>query len=242
MQQYYHKEKNVKYPSINKIVKNFYISRLIMGVVLIISTAALRLWLSNTTLNQDGIHIYLTIPCIILMIIIGVIFIIQPLMRLLLHKDDKYIEELTQKYNISQAEIGREYITADKNGSLRVHNTFTFIKTTSRIHIIPNREIVWVYGLCTTQTTTIVSREGIRQEEISRRQKYSLVIKTMNCKRYMTTFYQECRLNAFIKQYTEHPHIIIGYDDYYKKLYNHHFDEFLQLQYDAYSGPQLIKR
>ena len=201
---------------IKDILKNFYFSEMIVGGIGVLITIVLFFILPNkfeehSTLIQIGL--------VVLAGFILIIGILYPLMFMLLKTDFRYIEEAMEKYGLTEEDVYQEYITADHINSLRISNHFTFVKSKMQLRIIPNNNIVWIY-----ERRTKTSTGG----KIT----YSLIIKTLKKETFTINFHKENLLENCLKDYSYHSHIVLGYSKEYEKKFKHHFQDFLNIQYN----------
>lgn len=198
------------------ILRNFYLSEIIVGGVGVLITIILFFILPNkfeeyATLIQIGLIAFAGF-----ILIIGVLY---PLMLMLLKTDLRYINEAMEKYGLSEEDVYNEYITADHTNSIRVSNHFTFIKQKMQLRIIPNSNIVWIYEKCTKTNT-------------GGKVTYSLIIKTLKKETFSINFHKKNILDNCLKDYSYHPHIVLGYSKEYEKKFKNHFKDFLDIQYN----------
>jgi hypothetical protein len=168
--------------------------------------------------------------------VLGAVFILYPVIQLLyffIKGGNKIIEK---QYQISDKELLEDYKSATGDGRLRSSVEFSYYKAWDKTIIIPNKDIVWAYKKKLTKTITSVNHNNVKLNELSKRVRYSLVIKTETKKSYEVSFYTEDAVNNILSFYRHVPTMVVGYSDDYKKLYTFHFDKFLDINYNRNLG------
>jgi hypothetical protein len=220
----------------SKVIRTHYIIILTCGVLLCLFFLIAYFAIPYITINQEPIPDGVNEITLVAAGVICIYLVLIPLWRLIARPWNQALEKAESIYEITDRDAYIEYKTAEHIGKIIIGQHFTFIKQIIKFDIIPNCNIIWIYKKNTTKTLTKTTYTSKRKlDELSRRERYSVVIRTINKKEYIVPVYKEEYADSIVDSYAHELHVLLGYDNEYMKLYKYHFKDFLDIQYNSHA-------
>jgi hypothetical protein len=203
------------------ILKNLFIVSFIQVCLLLLIPIIIKVDISSLLFGMEinkpqNIINMLTI----INILFFVLFLLPVLYFLIFKKYEKYINEAIKRFGFTDEDILYEYNNSEKFGKIRIGKNFTFLFKNNYCFVIPNNDVLWVYKHKKTNTTIKVNKKtGRKIEKIRGAEYYSCIIKTIERRTIKVPFKKHLLIDEILKTYSKYPHILLGYNDSYNKIY-----------------------
>lgn len=171
--------------------------------------------------SMDIIWLYICIIVILFSAISTFYLLITRLLGVSLSPIKKYLKHSTSE--MTEERMESDFASASVFGSTRIGKEWTYFFQGSKAYVLENKEIIWAYLENTTHRVN-----GIKTNTTK-----ALIVYTRNRKKYTCMIGNEESIQDVLKIYSNtQPHMVIGYSNELKALFNKNFDAFLNLPFE----------